>query len=95
MEAVVVKTDKRLDASKAPKLDAELEALADAGQRNVVLDMQETNYISSMALRVILKMVKRMNADGGRFVLRGVTETVREVFDVTNFTSILSFEEDE
>lgn len=95
MEAVIVKTEKKLDTSKAPKLDQELEALADAGERNIVLDMQETNYISSMALRVILKMVKRMNAVDGRFVLRNVTETVREVFDVTNFTSILTFEENE
>lgn len=95
MEAVVVKAEKRLDTSRAPKLDQELEALADAGERNVVLDMQETNYISSMALRALLKMAKRMNAEDGRFVLRNVSESVREVFDVTNFTSVLSLEEDE
>lgn len=93
MGAVVVKTEKRLDVKKAPELEKELMDLFHTGQQDIILDMEDTNYISSMALRVILKMLKQVNAEGGSFVLRHVSQTVMEVFEVTNFASILTFEE--
>lgn len=93
MEAVVVKTEKRLDVKKAPELEKELMDLFHTGKQDIILDMEDTNYISSMALRVILKMLKQMNAEGGSLVLRHVSQTVMEVFEVTNFASILTFEE--
>lgn len=94
MGAVIVKTEKRLDVAHAPKLEADLMGLLDAGETEVIVDMADTHYISSMALRALLKAVKRMKAMGGSLVLRNVSETVMEVFDVTNFTSILTFEEE-
>ena len=93
MEEVVVKTEKRLDVKKAPELEKELMDLFHTGKQDIILDMEDTNYISSMALRVILKMLKQMNAEGGSLVLRHVSQTVMEVFEVTNFASILTFEE--
>lgn len=94
MGAVIVKTDKRLDISHAPKLEKELMDLIDAGETEILLDMADTTYISSVALRVLLKAKKGLKAVGGNLILRNVTDSVMEVFDVTNFTSVLTFEEE-
>lgn len=94
MGAVIVKTDKRLDISHAPKLEKELMDLIDAGETEILLDMADTTYISSVALRALLKAKKGLKAVGGNLILRNVTDSVMEVFDVTNFTSVLTFEEE-
>lgn len=94
MGAVIVKTDKRLDISHAPKLEKDLMDLIDAGETEILLDMADTTYISSVALRALLKAKKALKAVGGNLVLRNVTDSVMEVFDVTNFTSVLTFEEE-
>ena len=95
MEAVIIKTEKRLDVGRAPALEQKLMELLDEGNTEIILDMEDTSYISSMALRAILKVLKRVKAMDGSLVLRHVSQTVMEVFEVTNFASILTFEETE
>ena len=95
MEAVIIKTEKRLDVGRAPALEQKLMELLDAGNKEIILDMEDTHYISSMALRAILKVLKRVKTMDGSLVLRHVSQTVMEVFEVTNFASILTFEENE
>ena len=95
MEAVIIKTEKRLDVGRAPALEQKLMELLDEGNTKIILDMEDTSYISSMALRAILKVLKRVKTMEGSLVLRHVSQTVMEVFEVTNFASILTFEETE
>lgn len=80
----------RLDTVTAPLLEAELiNCMKDAG--NLVLDFGELEYISSAGLRVLLMAQKSMGRQG-RLVIRNVNETIREVFDVTGFSGILTVE---
>ena len=95
MEAVIIKTEKRLDVGRAPALEQKLMELLDEGNKDIILDREDTHYISSMALRAILKVLKRVKTMDGSLVLRHVSQTVMEVFEVTNFASILTFEETE
>jgi anti-anti-sigma factor len=46
-------------------------------------------YISSAGLRVILMAVKDMRNRKGKVVLCGLTPYVKEIFDVSNFSSII------
>lgn len=52
---------------------------------NVVLDLTDTEYISSAGLRVVLRVYKKVNDRGGKLVVRGANETIREVFHITGF----------
>lgn len=80
----------RLDTVTAPQLEAELEKiLPDA--KALVLDMEKLEYISSAGLRVILKTQKALQAGGG-LKLTNVSESVREVFDITGFSDFLAIE---
>ena len=54
-------------------------------------DFTDLEYISSAGLRVLLVTSKMMKGKG-RFVIRNINETVREIFEVTGFLDILTVE---
>ena len=79
----------RLDTTTAPQLEGELGALD--GVKNLVLDFEGLEYISSAGLRVLLKAQKQMNSQGG-MVIRNVCADINEVFEITGFSDILTVE---
>ncbi|MCR5118456.1 MAG: STAS domain-containing protein [Lachnospiraceae bacterium] len=93
MSETIYKTEKRIDIKTAPKLEAELKAFAEAGNYDLVIDMEETTYISSVGLRALLSMQKEVNKHSGTMLIRNVSEAVRDVFDVTGFSGLLTIEE--
>ena len=80
----------RLDTTTAPELEAELKASLN-GVTALVLDLVDLEYISSAGLRVILAAQKTMKGQG-TLVIRHANETLMEVFDITGFSDILTFE---
>ncbi|MBQ8305394.1 MAG: STAS domain-containing protein [Blautia sp.] len=80
----------RLDTVTAPSLENELKGSLD-GVDSLILDMAELQYISSAGLRVLLSAQKVMNKQG-RMVIRNASEDVKEIFDVTGFSDILTIE---
>ncbi len=80
----------RLDTMTAPELESELSKSLD-GAESLVLDFGKLEYISSAGLRVLLSAHKAMSPKGGMKVTN-VNEIVREVFDVTGFSDILTIE---
>ena len=86
--AVTLKIIGRLDTSTAPELEATVDGCI-AGIRELVLDCEALEYISSAGLRVILKTQKQMQAQGSMKLVH-VNETIMEVFDITGFTDILT-----
>ena len=82
----------RLDTNAAPKLIEEInESLVDGVER-FELDMKECDYVASSGLRAILNAQKKMNALHGTMVVKNVTNDVMEVFEMTGFADILTFE---
>ncbi len=80
----------RLDTMTSPELEAVLQKSLD-GVESLVLDFSGLNYISSAGLRVLLSAHKAMSAKGGMKVCH-VNETIREIFEVTGFSDILTIE---
>lgn len=80
----------RLDTMTAPDLEAQLTASL-GGVENLVFDLAKLEYISSAGLRVLLSAQKTMNKQG-TMVVRNATEEVKEIFEVTGFSDILTIE---
>ena len=80
----------RLDTVTAPELDAELKASLD-GVQTLVLDFAALEYLSSAGLRILLVTQRKMNKQG-KMIVKGANETVRDIFDVTGFSTILTLE---
>lgn len=87
-----IKTDKKIDAATAPKLDAKLKELLAGGENELVIDMDETTYISSVGLRAFVSAQKKINKTGGSMILTHVKPCILEIFEVTGFAGVLTFE---
>ena len=87
---VTLKIVGRLDTSTAPALEAAVEGCVQ-DIKELVLDCNALEYISSAGLRVILKAQKQMNVRGSMKLI-GVNEAIMEVFDITGFADILTIE---
>ena len=87
---LTVALEGRLDTTTAPELDVFAEKeLADT--QELVLDFADLEYISSAGLRVLLKLQKVMNKKGNMKLIH-VGDIVKEVFEITGFTDILTIE---
>ncbi len=80
----------RVDGKTASQLDDELRQIIDSGNTEIFIDMTNTKYISSAGMRAILSAQKAINKQSGSIVLGGVSDTIREIFDVTGFSSFLT-----
>lgn len=85
-----VSIEGRLDTTTAPQLDGELKAKL-SGVKKLDFNFEKLQYISSAGLRVLLSAQKVMNKQGA-MTIRGVNETVMDVFEVTGFADILTIE---
>ena len=80
----------RLDTTTAPALDKTINE--DIGEtKNLVLNLNGLEYISSAGLRVLLSAQKKMRNIGSMKVTN-VCEEVMEVFEMTGFADILTIE---
>ncbi len=80
----------RLDTTTSPDLETELrDGLA--GVTALTMDLKDLEYISSAGLRVLLSAQKTMNRQG-TMVVKNASEVVKEIFEVTGFTDILTIE---
>jgi anti-sigma B factor antagonist len=80
----------RLDTVTAPELEAALDGALE-GVEELTFDFEKLDYISSAGLRVLLSTQKTMNRQGVMKVLHA-NEMIREIFDVTGFSDILTIE---
>ena len=80
----------RLDTTTAPELETVLKNDMDSID-TLTLDFSRLDYISSAGLRVLLSAHKAMSRKGGMKVTNA-NEMVKEVFEVTGFSDILSIE---
>ncbi len=81
----------RLDTNTAPELEDYVGELYAREINDIVVDMEKCEFVSSAGLRVIVAMQKHAAA-GGTLVFRGVQPDVMEVFSMTGFDKILTFE---
>lgn len=85
-----MKLEGRLDTVTSPVLEEEVKGL-DPSVKTLVLDFSSLDYVSSAGLRVILAFQKVMNKQGA-MKITNVNDSIMEVFEVTGFSDILSFE---
>ena len=88
--ALTIILEGRLDTITAPSLENELNDSL-SGVTDLVFDLQDLQYISSAGLRVLLTAQKVMNRQGS-MVVRNASDDVKEIFDVTGFSDILTIE---
>lgn len=80
----------RLDAVTAVEADKDFRNILTEGHNNLLIDLTELEYISSAGLRVLLVVAKRIQQNNGKVVLCALTTNVKEVFEISGFSSIFN-----
>ena len=91
-ESLVVAPVGRVDSTTSEALERALAAALDGGTRRMVVDFAGVTYISSVGLRVLLVVAKRMKTERGTLVLCGLGDAVRQVFDLAGFLPLFVIE---
>jgi anti-anti-sigma factor len=86
----VVAVEGRLDTTNYNELEAVVTELISEGVKDVVFDLSELEYISSSGLRVMLLTLKKTSAAGGKLILCNMKEGIREIFEISGFTTIFT-----
>jgi uncharacterized protein (TIGR02172 family) len=86
-DTLTVKLDGRLDGVAAPSLDAKL--VLDC-VREIVLDFAKCHYVSSAGIRSVLKAHQAMAKAQGKLFVTNVSPHVREVFDLTGLSDMIT-----
>ena len=80
----------KLDASASPIVEEALMRLLDGGERQLVLDFSNVDFISSLGLRVLVATAKYMQKNKGKLAIAALTKHVYDVFQIAGFTRIFS-----
>jgi stage II sporulation protein AA (anti-sigma F factor antagonist) len=83
---VIVRAEGRIDSRNAGALEACLPA-ADDARSNILIDLQDSDYMSSAGLRVLLAALKARRAVGRQLSCCGVQPSIRQVFDISGLST--------
>lgn len=80
----------RMDAVSAPAFEKDFIGVLDGGEKKVVVDLADLEYISSAGLRSILASAKKAKKAGCTMHFCGLNGMVQEVFQVSGLGTMFS-----
>jgi anti-anti-sigma factor len=89
-EVTIVAIAGSLDSLTSAEAQQTLDSILAGGARKIAIDFSALDYISSAGLRVMLGVAKQLRASGGALRTFGLNDSVKEVFDISGFSAILS-----
>lgn len=88
----IVEVGGYLDAISAEEFQQFVDSMADDDTAHVVVDCANLEYISSSGLRVFITLLKKAQRNGGKVEVQNLNDTVREIFDMTDFSPLFGLE---
>jgi anti-sigma B factor antagonist len=89
-EVTVIGVEGRLDANNSSSLESKFLQLVEQGNSRFIFDFIGLEYVSSAGLRSILVAAKKIKTIKGSLALIQMNENVKEVFDMSGFSTIFS-----
>lgn len=92
-KAVIMMVNGRMDAITTTEFDKKIDEILQQEENTIIVDFSGLDYISSAGLRSILSASKRLKGKGGSIILAALKDVVRDVFEISGFSSILPIHE--
>jgi anti-sigma B factor antagonist len=89
-DIVTLSLSGKLDTTSAKAFEEKILGQIESGERRIVIDLAQLDYVSSSGLRVFLLASKRLTSANGKIALCSLKDQVKEVFDIAGFSSIFS-----
>lgn len=87
---IVVALIGQFDNQASQECLQQLQPLFDNADKEIVIDCDKMTFISSSGLRILLSLRKAIKSRGGSLILEHLNSEVRNVFDITRFSTIFT-----
>ncbi len=94
-EVKVLAFEGSLDTQTSPDAQTQLTQLMEGGDKKILVNFEKLHYISSAGLRILLAAAKQLKAADGELRICDLNEVVKEVFDISGFSTIFKIFENE
>jgi len=84
----VVPLKGEIDLHVSPTVTATLNELIDKKPERLVVDLSEVSYIDSAGLAALIQAMQKVEGYGGKFMLSGLQETVRSIFEISRLDQV-------
>lgn len=81
-----------MDTAAAVEAEEVLKPLYTSNGKDVIIDCTDLEYIASSGLRILLSILKGAKTTGSKVVMKGVNDDIKNVFKLTGFISVFTFE---
>jgi anti-sigma B factor antagonist len=82
----------RLDTPASGEAAVAVQPLIESAEKTIILDCRELTYISSSGLRIFLSIRKAAASKGGRVIIHGINNDIRQIFVMTGFLNLFEIE---
>jgi anti-sigma B factor antagonist len=82
---VILALEGRLDTLNFALLEKEMTLLIEKNQKNIILDCQDLDYVSSSGLRILLKSLKLVDTVQGRLTICSLQPQIIQIFKISGF----------
>jgi anti-sigma B factor antagonist len=86
----VVAVRGEIDLFTAPEMKTALSEAIEAGKSRIVVDLEETTFLDSTALGVLIGTVKRLRSRDGRLTIVNVDPNIAKTFEITGLDQIFT-----
>jgi anti-anti-sigma factor len=91
----VVRFEGKLDTNTTPEAETTLTQAVEQGASKILIDFKDLDFVSSAGLRILLATAKKLGTQGGALRVCSLNETVRDIFDISGFSTLLRVFDDE
>jgi anti-sigma B factor antagonist len=90
----VVEVGGEIDVYTAPKLRETIVALVDAGNHQLIVDLEKVEFLDSTGLGVLVGGLKRVRTHEGSLALVCTQERLLKIFRITGLTKVFDIHPD-
>ncbi len=83
-DTVVLRPSGSINSTTVPQLDSSIGELIDTGRLTIVVDLSETEFISSSGVGLLLGTVSSLREKGGDLVFMNIPKLINDIFDILN-----------
>ncbi len=94
-EVKVLAFEGSLDTQTSPDAQTQLTQLMEGGDKKILVNFEKLHYISSAGLHILLATAKQLKTADGELRICDLNEVVKEVFDISGFSTIFKIFENE
>lgn len=89
-DEIVVFFEGRLDTAVSPQTEKEIQPVLTA-DKDVILNCENLEYISSSGLRIFLGILKEVKPRGHKVAIICSNQNLLKIFTITGFTNLFEF----